>query len=68
MELVRLKEKLEVISLVLKKWDEIGDIKRFVPIGWLGYSGGNVLYEVSTSNIYLEFNKSWFEFWGIEGD
>jgi hypothetical protein len=37
-----------------KKWDEIGDIKRFVPIGWLGYSGGNVLYEVSTSNIYLE--------------
>lgn len=30
-----------------------GDIKRFIPIGWTGYSGGDVLYEVDTSKIYI---------------
>ena len=30
------------------------DIKKFIPIGWLGYSGGYVLYEVSSHNIFLE--------------
>lgn len=37
-----------------KDWEEIGDIKKFIPIGWLGYSGGYVLYEVSSHNIFLE--------------
>lgn len=32
----------------------MGDIKKFIPIGWLGYSGGYVLYEVSSHNIFLE--------------
>jgi hypothetical protein len=31
----------------------MGDIKKFIPIGWLGYSGGYVLYEVSSHNIFL---------------
>ena len=35
-------------------WEKIGDIKKFIPIGWLGYSGGYVLYEVSSHNIFLE--------------
>lgn len=35
-------------------WEEMGDIKKFIPIGWLGYSGGYVLYEVSSHNIFLE--------------
>lgn len=34
--------------------EEMGDIKKFIPIGWLGYSGGYVLYEVSSHNIFLE--------------
>ena len=46
-----------------RKWQRIGDISKFIPIGWLGYSGGNVLYEVSTSNIYLEDVNS-----NIEGE
>lgn len=37
-----------------RRWAEIGDIDKYIPIGWLGYSGGNVLYEVATSKIYLE--------------
>ena len=37
-----------------KDWEGIGDIKKFIPIGWLGYSGGYVLYEVSSHNIFLE--------------
>ena len=35
-------------------WEEMGDIKKFIPIGWLGYSGGYVLYEVRSHNIFLE--------------
>lgn len=37
-----------------KAWEEIGDIQKFIPIGWLGHSGGYVLYEVSSNNVYLE--------------
>lgn len=37
-----------------KEWEKIGDIQKFIPIGWLGYSGGYVLYEVSSHNIFLE--------------
>lgn len=37
-----------------KNWEKIGDIQKFIPIGWLGYSGGYVLYEVHSNNIFLE--------------
>lgn len=37
-----------------KDWEKMGDIKKFIPIGWLGYSGGYVLYEVGSHNIFLE--------------
>ena len=37
-----------------KEWEKIGDIQKFIPIGWLGYSGGYVLYEVSSRYIFLE--------------
>ena len=37
-----------------KEWEKIGDIQKFIPIGWLSYSGGYVLYEVSSNNIFLE--------------
>lgn len=45
--------KNSLISMA-KDWEEIGDIKKFIPIGWLSYSGGYVLYEVSSHNIFLE--------------
>ena len=36
-------------------WSEIGgDIQRYIPIGWLNYSGSYVVYEVKTGNIYVE--------------
>lgn len=37
-----------------REWEKIGDIQKFIPIGWLGYSGGYVLYEVSSHNVFLE--------------
>ena len=37
-----------------KEWEKIGDIQKYIPIGWLGYSGGYVLYEVSSNNVFLE--------------
>ena len=37
-----------------REWQKIGDIKKFIPIGWLNYSGGFVLYEISTGKIYIE--------------
>ena len=37
-----------------KEWEKVGNIQKFIPIGWLGYSGGYVLYEVSSCNIFLE--------------
>ena len=37
-----------------KNWAEVGNIKNYVPIGWLGYSGTYVLYEVDTGKIFLE--------------
>lgn len=45
--------KNSLISMA-EDWEEMGDIKKFIPIGWLGYSGGYVLYEVSSHNIFLE--------------
>ena len=45
--------KNNLISMA-EDWEEMGDIKKFIPIGWLGYSGGYVLYEVSSHNIFLE--------------
>lgn len=43
--------KNSLISMA-EDWEEMGDIKKFIPIGWLGYSGGYVLYEVSSHNIF----------------
>lgn len=37
-----------------REWKEIGDIKKYIPIGWLGYSSTYVLYEVKNSNILIE--------------
>lgn len=37
-----------------KNWAKVGDIQKFIPIGWLGYSGGYVLYEVNAGKIYVE--------------
>ncbi|MCM1113251.1 MAG: hypothetical protein NC399_08375 [Muribaculum sp.] len=37
-----------------KEWRKNGDIQNFIPIGWSGYSGGYVLYEVSSNHIFLE--------------
>lgn len=48
---------LILIQIVKQKGAQswiMGDIKTFIPIGWLGYSGGYVLYEVSSHNIFLE--------------
>lgn len=45
--------KNNLISMA-EDWEEMGDIKKFIPIGWLDYSGGYVLYEVSSHNIFLE--------------
>lgn len=42
------------LMTMAKEWNEIGDVQKFIPIGWLGYSGGYVLYEVKTQNIFLE--------------
>ena len=37
-----------------KEWEKFGDIQKFIPIGWLSYSGRYVLYEVSSNYIFLE--------------
>lgn len=37
-----------------KEWEQVGDIKKYVPIGWLSYSGGFVLYDIGSGKIYLE--------------
>lgn len=37
-----------------EEWSEMGDIQKYIPVGWLGYSGAYVLYEVKTNKIYLE--------------
>ncbi|MCH5268102.1 MAG: hypothetical protein J1E62_07135 [Lachnospiraceae bacterium] len=44
------------------EWEEIGDIQKYIPIGWLGYSGAWVLYEVKSGKIFLEDVDS-----GIDG-
>lgn len=31
-----------------------GDITQYLPIGWTNYSGGNILYELSTGRIFCE--------------
>ena len=45
--------KNSLISMA-EDWKEIGNIKKFIPIGWIGYFGGYILYEVSSHNIFLE--------------
>lgn len=42
-----------VIGLT-KKWYGVSDEKGYVAIGWLGYSGGYILYNVKSHEIYLE--------------
>lgn len=39
-----------------KSWKETagGDLKRYLPIGWTGYSGGYILYDLKTGMIYEE--------------
>lgn len=37
-----------------RKWAKIGDVQKYIPIGWLGYSGAYVLYEVKTCKVFLE--------------
>lgn len=37
-----------------REWKKIGDIKKYIPIGWLANSGTYVLYEVKNSNILIE--------------
>lgn len=44
------------ISLV-QKWSKYGDYKKYLPIGWLDYSGSFVLFEISTGKIYVEDNR-----------
>lgn len=44
-----------------REWKEIGDIQKYIPIGWLGYSGSYVFYEVKENNIFLEK-------WDIDGE
>ncbi len=37
-----------------RQWAEIGCIEKYIPIGWLAYSGSYVLYEVKSSKIFIE--------------
>ena len=37
-----------------RDWRKYDQEKRFIPIGWLGYSGGYILYEMRTGQIYFE--------------
>lgn len=30
-----------------------GDIHKYIPVGWTGYSGGDVLYNIETSQIHI---------------
>lgn len=39
-------------------WRDIGDIHSYIPIGWLGYSGTYVLYEIRSGRIFLEDRHS----------
>ncbi len=36
------------------RWSKIGNIYKYIPIGWLDNSGGFVLYDINTSKIYIE--------------
>lgn len=37
-----------------RQWAEIGSIEKYIPIGWLAYSGSYVLYEVKSSKVFIE--------------
>lgn len=37
-----------------KEWEKYNNEHLYIPIGWLGYSGGYVLYELRTGYIVLE--------------
>jgi hypothetical protein len=42
------------ILTMVKEWEKNGCVNKYIPIGWLGYSGSFVLYEINTCHIYLE--------------
>lgn len=42
------------IMCLAEQWSKIGDISKYIPIGWLDYTGSWVLYEIKTKNIFLE--------------
>lgn len=42
------------LMTIAEEWKETGDIQKYIPVGWLGYSGTYVLYEVKSNNIFLE--------------
>lgn len=42
-----------LISLA-RQWAEIGNIQKYIPIGWLAHSGSYVLYEVKSNKIFIE--------------
>lgn len=37
-----------------RQWAEMGDIEKYIPIGWLAYSGTYILYEVKSNKIFIE--------------
>ena len=41
---------------MVETWKESsgGDVKKYLPIGWTGYSGGYILYDLKTGMIYEE--------------
>lgn len=50
-----LRQKYGIIDLGIK-WRDLfgGDITQYLPIGWTGYSGSAILYELSTGRIFCE--------------
>ncbi len=50
-----LRQKNGIIDLATNWRDTFdGDITRYLPIGWTGYSGTHILYELSTGRIFCE--------------
>ncbi len=48
-----LRQKYGIIDLGIE-WRDEGDITQYLPIGWTGYSGSTILYELSTGRIFCE--------------
>lgn len=50
-----LRQEFGIIDLGIEWRDRSeGDITQYLPIGWTGYSGRNILYELSTGRIFCE--------------